>query len=189
VLQVLVQHHLFAKLSKCRFAKFEIEYLGHLISQHGVQVDPSKLYAMVSWPFPRSIKALCGFLGLTGYYRKFIRNYGLIVAPLTSLLKKNSFVWSFEATQAFEALKLAATCPPVLRLPDFSQPFVIECDARGTGLGMVLMQDGRPFAFLSKALKGCTLLLSTYEKKLLAFGHCCSEVASLLAWASFYCSY
>jgi hypothetical protein len=104
VLQVLVQHHLFAKLSKCRFAEFEIEYLGHLISQHGVRADPSKFYAMVSWPFPCSIKALCGFLGLTGYYQKFIRNYGLIVAPLTSLLKKNSFVWSLEATQAFEAL-------------------------------------------------------------------------------------
>jgi len=93
VLQVLVQHHLFAKLSKRRFAESEIDYLGHLISQHGVRVE-----AMVSWPLPRSIKALRGFLGLTGYYRKFIRNYGLIVAPLTDLLKKNSFMWSPEAT-------------------------------------------------------------------------------------------
>jgi hypothetical protein len=168
VLQVLVQHHLFAKLSKCRFAVPEIEYLGHLISQHGVRADPSKLDAMVSWPIPRSIKALRGFLGLTGYYRKFIRHYGLLAAPLSNLLKKNSFVWTSEATQAFEALKLAVTSPPVLRLPDFSLPFVIECDASGTGMGAVLMQEGRPLAFLSKALKGRTLLLSTYEKELLA---------------------
>jgi hypothetical protein len=165
VLQVLVQNHLFAKLSKCRFAESEIEYLGHLISQHGVRADPSKLSAMVSWPLPRSIKALCGFLGLTGYYRKFIRNYGLLAAPLMGLLNKNSFVWTPEATQAFEALKLAVTSPLVLRLPDFSQPFVIECDASGTGLGAVLMQGGRPLAFLSK---GRTLLLSTYEKELIA---------------------
>jgi hypothetical protein len=137
VLQVLVQHHLFAKLSKCRFAETEIEYLGHLISHHGVQVDPSKLEAMISWPLPRSIKALRGFLGITGYYRKFIRNYGLIAAPLTALLKKNSFVWPPATTQAFEALKVAVSSPPVLRLPDFSQPFVIECDASGIGVGVV----------------------------------------------------
>jgi hypothetical protein len=137
VLQVLVQHHLFAKLSKCRFAETEIEYLGHLISHHGVQVDPSKLEAMISWPLPRSIKALRGFLGITGYYRKFIRNYGLIAAPLTALLKKNSFVWPPATTQAFEALKVAVSSPPVLRLPDFSQPFVIECDASGIGVGAV----------------------------------------------------
>jgi len=167
VLQVLVQHHLFAKLSKCRFAESEIEYLGHLISQHGVRADPSKLDAMISWPLPRSIKALRGFLGLISYYRKFIRNYGLIAAPLTTLLKKNSFVWSSAATQAFEALKEVVTSPPVLGLLDFSQPFVIECDASGTGLGAILMQAGRPIAFLSKDLKGHALLLSTYEKELL----------------------
>jgi hypothetical protein len=98
VLQVMVQHHLFAKLSKCRFAESEIEYLGHLISQQGVRADPSKLAAMVTWPLPRSVKSLRGFLGPIDYYRKFICNYGLIAAPLTSLLKKNSFLWTSEAT-------------------------------------------------------------------------------------------
>jgi hypothetical protein len=168
VLEVLLHHKLFAKLSKCRFAVPEVDYLGHLISQQGVRADPSKLDAMASWPLPQNIKSLRGFLGLTGYYRKFIRNYGCLAAPLTVLLKKNAFHWSPSATAAFNALKQAMLQPPVLRLPDFNLTFVIECDASGTGLGAVLMQTKQPIAFLSKALKGRALLLSTYEKELLA---------------------
>jgi hypothetical protein len=168
VLTVLDQHQLFAKLSKCRFVVTEIEYLGHLISAQGVRADPSKLEAMVDWPVPQTIKSLRGFLGLTGYYRKFIRHYGLLAAPLTALLKKNAFLWSSTATTAFLNLKNAVTSPPVLRLPDFTKPFVIECDASGSGLGAVLMQDAHPIAFLSKALKGRALLLSTYDKELLS---------------------
>jgi predicted aspartyl protease len=101
VLTVLAQHQLFAKLSKCHFAVAEIEYLGHLISAQGVRADPSKLEAMVDWPVPQTIKSLRGFLGLTGYYRKFIRHYGLLAAPLTALLKKNAFLWSPAAITAF----------------------------------------------------------------------------------------
>jgi hypothetical protein len=168
VLEVLVQHNLFAKRSKCTFGVSEIEYLGHLISRKGVRVDPSKLEAMVTWPIPQSIQALRGFLGLTGYYRKFIRHYGSLAAPLTALLKKNAFDWSPVATSSFEKLKAAMLTPPVLRLPDFTMPFVVECDVCGTGLGAVLMQDGHPLAFLSKALKGQALHLSTYEKELLS---------------------
>jgi hypothetical protein len=107
-------------------------------------------------------------LGLTGYYRKFIRHYGLLAAPLTALLKKNAFLWSSAATTAFLNLKNAVTSPPILRLPDFTKPFVIECDASGSGLGAVLMQDAHPIAFLSKALKGRALLLSTYDKELVS---------------------
>jgi hypothetical protein len=168
VLEVLEHHRLFAKLSKCRFAVDEVDYLGHLISQQGVRADPSKLEAMATWPLPHNVKSLRGFLGLTGYYRKFIRNYGSLAAPLTSLLKKNAFHWTPSATTAFQSLKQAMLLPPVLRLPDFNQPFVIECDASGSGLGAVLMQDRQPIAFLSKALKGRALLLSTYEKELLS---------------------
>jgi len=168
VLEVLLQHHLFAKQSKCTFAVAEIEYLGHFISHQGVRADPAKLEAMLNWPLPQSIKALRGFLGLTGYYRKFIRHYGILAAPLTALLKKNAFQWSLAASAAFVQLKETMMTPPVLRLPDFSIPFVVECDACGTGLGAVLMQQGRPIAFLSKALKGQALLLSTYEKELLS---------------------
>jgi len=123
---------------------------------------------MLDWPRPKSLKALRGFVGLTWYYRKFVQGYGSIAAPLTQLLKKNSFNWGDEAETAFEALKRAVTNPPVLVLPNFSKPFLIECDASGKGIGAVLMQQQRPIAYFSQALKGRFLLLSTYEKELIA---------------------
>jgi hypothetical protein len=168
VLQILALHQLYAKMSKCVFATSEVEYLGHIISGEGVKTDPKKIAAMVDWPIPKSLKALRGFLGLTGYYRKFIKGYGQIASPLTSLLKKDAFLWSDKAKKAFEELKVAVSQPPVLALPDFSKTFVIECDASGFGMGAVLMQDGRPLAYYSQALKGKNLFLSTYEKELLA---------------------
>ncbi|XP_042964611.1 uncharacterized protein LOC122298826 [Carya illinoinensis] len=168
VLSILRQHTLYAKRSKCKFGVHEIEYLGHIISGKGVQTDSSKTAAMVEWPIPKTLKSLRGFLGLTGYYRKFIKGYGSIAAPLTELLKKNSFCWNEKAAVAFEMLKAAVSSPLVLRLPDFNKPFTIECDASGVGLGAVLMQEAQPIAFYSKALKGKALFLSTYEKELLA---------------------
>jgi hypothetical protein len=114
VLEVLQTQQLYAKESKCRFVVDEINYLRHLISTHGVRTDPSKLDAMVSWPIPTSIKSLRGFLGLTGYYIKFIRVYGVIAAPFTALLKKNVFQWTNSAIEAFLNLKKAVTSPLVL---------------------------------------------------------------------------
>jgi hypothetical protein len=90
-LDTLRQNSLFAKMSKCRFACLEVEYLGHVVSAQGVCADPSKIKAIEDWPFPKTLKALRGFLGLTGYYQKFIKGYGSIAAPLTNMLKKNSF--------------------------------------------------------------------------------------------------
>jgi hypothetical protein len=133
----------------------------------GVKADPEKIKAMVQWPFPMNIKSLRGFLGLTGYYRKFIHGYGSIAAPLTAMLKKNAFVWTEDAKTAFQKLKVVVTHAPVLALPNFNQPFVVECDASGVSIGAVLMQDHRPIAFLSKALKGRALHMSTYENELL----------------------
>jgi hypothetical protein len=167
-LYLLRQHQLFAKMSKCRFGCSKIEYLGHIVSAQGVSADPGKIQAMVDWPFPKTLKALRGFLGLTGYYRKFIKGYGSIAAPLTAMLRKNSFSWSEPAEAAFQALKEAVTHAPVLALPDFTQPFLIECDASGSGIGAVLMQGNHPIAFFSKALKGKALHMSTYEKELFA---------------------
>lgn len=167
-LSLLQQHQLFAKQSKCRFGCSEVDYLGHIVSNVGVKADPEKIKAMVDWPFPINIKSMRSFLRLTGYYRKFIRGYGSIAAPLTTMLKKNAFLWTEDAKTAFQKLKAAVTHAPVLALPNFNQPFVVESDASGVGIGAVLMQDHRPVAFLSKALKGRALHMSTYEKELLA---------------------
>lgn len=142
---------MYAKLSKSTFAQTTVEYLGHLISVTGVSMDPSKVAAIQAWPIPTDLKSLRGFLGLAGYYRRFICNFGTLSRPLTDLLKKDAFHWSPQATTAFQHLKDALTQAPVLRLPDFTLPFVIETDASALGMGAVLMQEGRPIAFLSKA--------------------------------------
>ncbi|XP_042952257.1 uncharacterized protein LOC122289342 [Carya illinoinensis] len=117
---------------------------------------------------PKNITALWGFLGLTGYYRKFVRNYGLLARPLTQLLRKGQFAWSEEANLAFASLKTAMTTTPVLALPNFSKDFMIEMDASGLGVGAVLSQNGRPIAFLGKAIGPAKKSWSTYEKEMLA---------------------
>ncbi|KAL5850318.1 hypothetical protein ACOSQ4_008331 [Xanthoceras sorbifolium] len=165
---ILRENQLFVKKSKCSFGCHELEYLGHIISEKGVAADNKKIQGMVDWPTPKSIKALRGFLGLTGYYRKFVRGYGIISKPLTNLLRKGGFIWNEEAEMAFQNLKVAMTTTPVLALPDFQQPFVLETDACDTGIGVVLMQQDRPIAYISKSLPNRKKGLSTYEKELLA---------------------
>jgi hypothetical protein len=105
--------------------------LGHLVGKDGVRVDPKKIEAMQDWMHPKTLKTLRGFMGLIGYYRKFVKNYGKIVAPLTALLKNNSFTWTPVASQAFQTLKMPMCTTPILALPDFTKTFLLECDASG----------------------------------------------------------
>lgn len=168
VLVILSHNTLFAKKSKCRFGVLQVDYLGHLISLEGVAVEPAKIKVVMDWPIPSSSRGVRGFLGLAGYYRKFIRGFGELAAPLTRLLTKEIFLWTQEASAAFVQLKHALTSPPVLRLPDFTQPFVIESDANNKGIGAILTQQNQPVVFFSEALKGSALALSTYGKEMLA---------------------
>ncbi|KAL2252670.1 UNVERIFIED_CONTAM: Retrovirus-related Pol polyprotein from transposon [Sesamum indicum] len=167
-MNLLRKHQLYAKRSKCSFAQKEIEYLGHVISHKGVATDPLKVECMINWPVPTSDKALRGFLGLIGYYRRFIQGYGAISKPLTSLLKKDAFELNAEAEKAFNHLKELMVSAAVLAMPDFSQLFIVETDASGKGIGIILMQGGRPISYLSKPLVTKNLGLSTYQKEFLA---------------------
>jgi len=168
VLETLQDHQFYANHKKCDFGQREIQYLGHLISGQGVQMEPQKISVILQWPIPKSLKALRGFLGLTGYYRRFVYNYGKMARPLTQLLKKGSFSWTVESTEALHKLKAAVTTASVLKLPDFSQDFCIECDASWIGLGPMLSQNKQPIAFFSKALAETSLTKSVYEKELMA---------------------
>ncbi|GJT52264.1 retrotransposon-related protein [Tanacetum coccineum] len=168
VLDTMESQQLYAKMSKCVFGTTQVEYLGHVISGKGVSTDSTKVQVMRDWPTPVNIKKLRGFLGLTGYYRRFIKNYAAISRPLTALLKKNSFEWSDLAQQAFDNLKEAMSNAPVLALPNFQQAFVVETDASEEGIGAVLQQNGHPIAFLSRSLAPRHKGLSTYEKELWA---------------------
>ena len=168
ILETMRSNQIFSKQSKCVFGVEQVEYLGHVISSKGVATDPQKIQAMVDWPIPKNLKQLRGFLGLTGYYRRFIKGYAVISSPLTALLKKNAFGWDGIAQVAFERLKNAMVNAPVLKLPDFNEVFIVETDASGVGIGAVLQQQGHPIAFLSKTLAPKHQMLSTYEKEFLA---------------------
>jgi hypothetical protein len=181
VFQILKHHQFLIKKSKCSFATNTVEYLGHVISAQGVATDQSKIQAVSIWPTPKTVKQLRGFLGLTGYYRKFIRNYGLISRPLTDLLKKNvQFIWTSTADEAFRTLKHQLVTAPVLAIPDFAKQFTVETDASDCGIGAVLMQDQHPVAYFSKALGPRNQALSVYEKECMAILHAVERWRSYL---------
>jgi hypothetical protein len=169
VFQLLQKEQWRVKRPKCSFAKTEIAYLGYVISAAGVSTSPEKVKAVVDWPVPQNAKELRSFLGLASYYRKFVQHFGIISKPLTELLKKNTmFIWISDHDVAFQTLKTALVTAPVLTLPDFSLQFCIETDASDYGVGVVLMQNNHPIAYISKALGPKMRGLSIYEKEYVA---------------------
>ncbi|WVZ64404.1 hypothetical protein U9M48_013917 [Paspalum notatum var. saurae] len=141
VLTRLREHKLYAKFSKCAFWLKEVRFLGHILSEKGVAVDLSKVKDVLNWKQPETVTEIRSFLGLAGYYRRFIKDFSKTAKPMTSLTKKNAkYLWSSNCEEAFQTLKKLLTSAPVLAQPDVTKPFDVYCDASGNGLGRVLMR-------------------------------------------------
>ncbi|KAJ0455185.1 putative nucleotidyltransferase, Ribonuclease H [Helianthus annuus] len=154
ILKLLHQEKLYAKFSKCEFWLREVQFLGHVVSERGIQVDPAKVEAVMNWQEPKTPTEIRSFLGLAGYYRRFIENFSRIAAPLTSLTRKKiKFDWGPKQQESFDILKQKLSNAPVLTLPDGIDEFVVYCDASHTGMGCVLMQKGKVIAYASRQLK------------------------------------
>lgn len=166
VFEVLLHDQLVLKFSKCFFAQRQVEYLGHVVSGQGVEPVASKVQVIYQWPVPQSTWALHNFLGLIGFYRKFICGYASIVAPLIKVTTKDPFEWSTDAQHVFHTLKEALTSASVLFLPDFTLPFTLEKDASGIGMGVVLSQKGHPIVFFNKPFNHKLLQAFTYVREL-----------------------
>ncbi|WVZ80449.1 hypothetical protein U9M48_027922 [Paspalum notatum var. saurae] len=169
VLSRLREHKLYAKFSKCAFWLKEVAFLGHILSATGVAVDPNKVEDVLNWKQPQTVTEIRSFLGLAGYYRRFIKDFSKIAKPMTALTQKNAkFAWSPKCEEAFGTLKKLLTSAPVLAQPDITKPFDVYCDASGSGLGCVLMQEGRVIAYASCQLRKHEVNYPTHDLELLA---------------------
>ncbi|KAG8489111.1 hypothetical protein CXB51_017135 [Gossypium anomalum] len=169
VLQVLREKQLYAKFSKYEFWLNEVTFLGHVVSAEGIKVDPRKIEAILEWKPPRSVTEIRSFLGLAGYYRRFVEGFSVLAAPLTKLIKKGApFVWTNKQQEAFEKLKEVLTEAPVLIQPESGKDFTVYSDASHVGLGCVLMQEGKVVAYASRQLKPHELNYPTHDLELAA---------------------
>jgi transposase InsO family protein len=180
VFQRLQEYGLKLKPSKCNFLQDEVKYLGHIVSEHGIAVDPDKVSAVSNWPTPTDVKSLQRFLGFTGFYRRFVKNYGRLAHPLTQLLKghdnqkrkPSEFKWLPQHQMAFEELKTVLTTTPTLSFADYGLPFILHVDASSYGLGAVLYQRRagqlRVIAYASRSLKPSETHYSAYKLEFLA---------------------
>ena len=140
VLGILKEKKLYAKFSKCEFWLSSVAFLGHVVSKEGIMVDPKKIEAVRDWVRPTSVTEIRSFLGLAGYYRRFVEGFSSITSPLTRLTQKEvTFQWSDECEVSFQKLKTLLTTAPILTLPVEGEGFVVYCDASRVGLGCVLM--------------------------------------------------
>src|SRR4051812_37541361 len=153
-LQVLRENKLYAKYSKCEFWMKEVKFLGHVVSEEGISVDPSKIEAVTTWKRPRNVFEIRSFLGLAGYYRRFVKDFSKLAAPLTQLTRKRvKSEWSDKCEDSFEKLKHRLTSAPILIIPERGLGYTVTCDASILGLGCFFVQEGKVVAYGSRQLE------------------------------------
>jgi hypothetical protein len=179
-LQVLREHQLYAKFSKCEFWLDQVEFLGHVISKEGIAMNPSKVQSVLDWQAPTNVKEVRGFLGMARYYQRFIEGFSKIAGPMTKLLRKNTpFEWSEKCEESFQELKKKLTTAPILAVPETGKDYTVYCDASKNGLGCVLMQDRKVIAYGSRQLKPHEVNYPTHDLELAAV------VFALKQWRQF----
>ena len=172
VLQTLRGKQLYAKLSKCEFWLDQVVFLGHVISNGGIEVDPRKVEAVVQWAVPTNVSELRSFLGMAGYYRRFIEGFSIIAGPLTKLLRKDvQWVWTASCQSSFDELKQKLTSAPVLTIPTGKGGFTVYSDASYQGLGCVLMQHNKVVAYASRQLRPHEVSYPVHDLELAAVVH------------------
>ena len=173
VLEILKKYNLKCSLKKCKFFQQSVEFLGHIVTPEGLRPVHDKISAIRNFPVPRNARDVSSFLGLSGYYRKFVHNYAFISRPLDRLRKSEKFVWTTECQEAFDKLRKKLSSDDILMFPRFDRPFLVTCDASSVAIGGVVSQlddrgDERPISFCSRALKGAELNYSTTDREALA---------------------
>ncbi|XP_071933105.1 uncharacterized protein [Coffea arabica] len=167
VLSALRENKLFANTEKCVFCTPEVNFLGYIVGANGISVDPAKVKAILEWPTPTNVSQVKSFHGLASFYKRFVKDFSTIAAPLNEVIKKNvGFQWGKEQEDSFLKLKKLLTSAPILALPNFDVTFEVEYDASGIGIGAVLHQNNRPLAYFSEKLSGGALNYPTYDKEL-----------------------
>ncbi|GJW26954.1 putative reverse transcriptase domain-containing protein [Tanacetum coccineum] len=167
ILELLKKEELYAKFSKCDFWLSKVQFLGHVIDSEGIHVDPAKIESIKDWESPKTPTEIRQFLGLAGYYRRFIEGFSKIAKPMTKLTQKSvKFNWGEKEETAFQTLKQKLCSAPILALPEGSENFVVYCDASHKGLGAVLMQKEKVIAYASRQLKIHEKNYTTYDLEL-----------------------